>query len=79
MAEVAFERARYTEALDYGRRALKLAPRSTRLMTIVGDCYFKLLRYDEARATYQKALAIAPKDAQIKSRIQRVKASVGEK
>jgi tetratricopeptide (TPR) repeat protein/tRNA A-37 threonylcarbamoyl transferase component Bud32 len=79
MAEVAFERARYTEALDYGRRALKLAPRSTRLLTIVGDSYFKLLRYDEARASYQKALAIAPNDAQIKSRIQRVKASVGEK
>jgi tetratricopeptide (TPR) repeat protein len=79
MAEVSFERARYTEALDYGRRALRLAPRSTRLLTIVGDSYFKLLRYDEARAAYQKALDISPKDAQLKSRIQRVKASVGER
>jgi tetratricopeptide (TPR) repeat protein len=79
MAEVAFERARYTEALDYARRALRLAPRSTRLMTILGDSYFKLLRYDEARAAYQKALAISPNDAQLKSRIQRVKTSVGER
>ena len=79
MAEVSFERARYTEALDYGRRALRLAPRSTRLLTIVGDCYFKLLRYDEARAAYQKALAISPQDSQLKSRIQRVKASIGER
>jgi tetratricopeptide (TPR) repeat protein/tRNA A-37 threonylcarbamoyl transferase component Bud32 len=79
MAEVSFERARYTEALDYGRRAVRLAPRSTRLLTIVGDSYFKLLRYDEARAAYQKALAISPQDAQLKSRIQRVKVSVGER
>jgi tetratricopeptide (TPR) repeat protein len=79
MAEVAFERARYAEALDYGRRAIRLAPRSTHLLTIVGDSYFKLLRYDEARATYQKALEISPKDAQLKSRIQRVKVSVGER
>jgi len=79
MAEVSFERARYPEALDYGRRALRLAPRSIRLLTIVGDSYFKLLRYDEARAAYQKALDISPKDALLKSRIQRVKASVGER
>jgi tetratricopeptide (TPR) repeat protein len=79
MAEVSFERARYTEALDYGRRALRLAPRSTRLLTIVGDCYFKLLRYDEARAAYQKALAISPQDGQLKNRLQRVKASLGER
>ena len=79
MAEVTFERARYSEALDYGRRALRLAPRSIRLLTIVGDSYFKLLRFDEARAAYQKGLEIAPRDAQLKSRIQRVKASVGEK
>jgi tetratricopeptide (TPR) repeat protein/tRNA A-37 threonylcarbamoyl transferase component Bud32 len=79
MAEVAFERARYAEALDYGRRATRLAPRSTRLLTILGDSYFKLLRFDEARAAYQKALQLSPKDAQLQSRIQRVKASVGEK
>jgi tetratricopeptide (TPR) repeat protein/tRNA A-37 threonylcarbamoyl transferase component Bud32 len=78
MAEVAFERARYPEALDYARRATKLAPRSARYLTILGDSYFKLLRFDEARATYQRALAIAPADPQLKSRIQRVKASVGE-
>ena len=79
MAEVSFERARYAEALDYGRRAARLAPRSARLHTIVGDSYFKLLRFDEARAAYQKAQEIAPKDPQVKARLQRVKASVGER
>jgi tetratricopeptide (TPR) repeat protein len=78
MAEVAFEQARYADALEYARRATRLAPRSGRLLTILGDCYFRLLRYDEARAAYQRALELAPKDAQLKSRLERVKASTGE-
>jgi tetratricopeptide (TPR) repeat protein/tRNA A-37 threonylcarbamoyl transferase component Bud32 len=78
MAEVAFERARYADALEYARRATRLAPRAGRLLTILGDCYFRLLRYDEARAAYQKALELSPRDAQLKSRLDRVKASTGE-
>ena len=78
LAEVAFENARYTEALDYGRRAARLQPKSPRHHIIVGDAYFKLLRYDEAQAAYQRALALSPADGGIKARIGRVKARLGE-
>jgi tetratricopeptide (TPR) repeat protein/tRNA A-37 threonylcarbamoyl transferase component Bud32 len=78
MAEVAFERARYSEALDFGRRAWKLAPRSPRYLTIIGDSYFKLLRFDDARTAYERALALAPRDDLLQSRIERVKAQLGE-
>ncbi len=37
MAEVAFENARYTDALDYGRRAVRLQPKSPRHHVVVGD------------------------------------------
>jgi tetratricopeptide (TPR) repeat protein len=78
LAEVAFESARYTEALDYGRRAVRLQPRLSRNHVVVGDAYFKLLRYDEAQAAYKRAQAIAPNDEGIKARIGRVKARLGE-
>jgi serine/threonine protein kinase len=78
LAEVAFENARYTEALDYGRRAARLQPKVSKHHIIVGDAYFKLLRYDEARAAYQRAQALAPNDEGIKARIGRVKARLGE-
>jgi serine/threonine protein kinase/tetratricopeptide (TPR) repeat protein len=78
LAEVAFENARYTEALDYGRRAARLQPKAPKHHIVVGDAYFKLLRYDEARAAYQRAQALAPNDEGIKARIGRVKARLGE-
>jgi serine/threonine protein kinase/tetratricopeptide (TPR) repeat protein len=78
LAEVAFENARYTEALDYGRRAARLQPKMSRSHVIVGDAYFKLLRYDEAQAAYKRAQALTPNDEGIKARLGRVKARLGE-
>jgi tetratricopeptide (TPR) repeat protein len=78
LAEVAFERARYTEALDYARRAAHLAPRSPKYLVLTGDAYFKLLRYDEAQASYEKARALAPHDEGVRSRLERVKAKLGK-
>jgi tetratricopeptide (TPR) repeat protein len=45
---------------------------------VVGDSYFKLLRYDEALAAYQRALTLSPDDGGIKARIDRVKARLGK-
>jgi serine/threonine protein kinase/tetratricopeptide (TPR) repeat protein len=78
LAEVAFENARYTEALDYGRRAARLQPKMAKNHIIVGDAFFKLLRYDEAQAAYKRAQSISPNDEGIKARIGRVKARLGE-
>jgi tetratricopeptide (TPR) repeat protein/tRNA A-37 threonylcarbamoyl transferase component Bud32 len=78
LAEVAFESARYTEALDYGRRAVRLQPRMARHHIVVGDAYFKLLRYDDAQAAYKRAQALTPNDEGIKARLGRVKARLGE-
>ena len=77
LAEVAFENAHYTEALDYGRRAVRLRPKMSQYHVIVGDAYFKLLRYDDAQGAYQRALALAPSDEGIKARIGRVQARLG--
>jgi serine/threonine protein kinase/tetratricopeptide (TPR) repeat protein len=78
LAEVAFERARYSDALDYARRASRLAPRSSKYLVEIGDAYFKLLRYDEALANYQRAAALSPRDATIRSRLDRVHTKIGK-
>ncbi len=78
LAEVAFENARYTEALDYGRRAVRLQPKAFKYHVIVGDAFFKLLRYDEAQAAYKRAQALSPNDEGIKARLGRVKTRLGE-
>ena len=62
LAEVAFERARYSDALDYARRAARLAPKRPKYLVATGDAYFKLLRYDEAlRELREGARARAPR------------------
>jgi tetratricopeptide (TPR) repeat protein len=72
LAEVAFENARYSDALDYGRRAVHLRGRVARYHVVVGDSYFKLFRYDEALAAYRRAAALSPRDSGIQERIGRV-------
>ncbi len=76
LAEVAFERARYSEALDYGRRAVRRDPQKPRYQVVMGDAYFKLLRYDEAASAYERALRLSPGDTGTKARLERVRAKL---
>jgi tetratricopeptide (TPR) repeat protein len=78
LAEVAFERARYVEALDYARRAVAFRPKTPHYQVILGDAYFKLLRYDEALASYQRASRLSPQDEGVKARIARAQAKLGK-
>ena len=78
LAEVAFERARYSDAMDFARRAARLAPKSPKYLVLAGDAYFKLLRYDDALRSYEKARALAPQDDEVKNRLERVRAKVGK-
>ena len=75
---MAFERARYVEALDYARRAVAFRPQIPRYHVILGDAYFKLLRYDRALASYERARALSPQDEGVKARLGRVQARLGK-
>jgi tetratricopeptide (TPR) repeat protein/tRNA A-37 threonylcarbamoyl transferase component Bud32 len=78
LAEVAFERARYVDALDYARRAVAIRPKTPRYHVILGDAYFKLLRYDRALESYQRAHTLAPHDDGVQARIVRAQARLGK-
>lgn len=77
LAEVLFEQARYHDAVYYAQRAVRLASRSARNHTILGDVYAKLGRYPEAQKAYQRAAALAPDDADIKASLERVNERLG--
>jgi len=79
LAEVAFERAQYPEAMDYARRASRIAPRAAEYQIIYGDALFKLLRYTEAKVAYQKAETLAGRrNEQIAARLDRVNTKLGQ-
>ncbi len=78
MAEVSFEEARYSEAMDFARQATRLAPRSAKHLVILGDAYFKLGRFDEAVRAYVRAETLAPGDATIKSRREQASARLAK-
>jgi Flp pilus assembly protein TadD len=77
LASVAFERAHYAEALDYARRASRLAPQSAKHLLLLGDAYFKLVRYPEALTAYEKAQKLASDSPTVASRLERVRARLG--
>ncbi len=75
LAAVAFERARYEEALNFARQATQLG-KTAGAHKILGDCYFKMFRYAEARSAYQTALKLAPTRGDIKNRLAEVEAKL---
>ena len=79
LAQVAFERSRYSDALVYARRAAMMDPGSTRHLLLLGDAYFKLLRFADAKATYKRARKLAPKNDVIRGRLMRVMDKTGER
>ena len=50
-----FELGEYPRAVEYGELAVRAAPKSAAARLALGDAYFKVLRYDEARAAYVAA------------------------
>jgi tetratricopeptide (TPR) repeat protein len=55
LSEVYFNRAAYQKALSYAQRAVAGAPRRADYRMQLGDAYFKVLQYDDARREYEVA------------------------
>ena len=74
LATVSFEQAAYAQAVELAERATKLNRRELRGYLLLGDAYFKLLRYDDALAAWQRVLTLAPGNKRATQRIAMVKA-----
>lgn len=71
LAELHFERGQYGKAVQHGKRAASRRPKDGKLRLLLGDAYFKLARYPEARAAYERALELGQSGA--KGRLERLK------
>ena len=63
VGEAYFERGVYQKAVTYHRQAVSAAPRNSSYRMRLGDAYFKVLRYRDAKQQYAKAKSLGHRDA----------------
>jgi tetratricopeptide (TPR) repeat protein len=64
LSDVFFNRGNYAKSVTYAEKAVKAAPRTASHRVKLGDAYFKVLRYRDARKAYAKAVDLGARDAQ---------------
>jgi tetratricopeptide (TPR) repeat protein len=55
LSDLHFDRSEYKMALTYAERAVAAAPKNAGFRIKLGDVYYKVLRYDEAKEAYEAA------------------------
>ncbi|MEM9454044.1 MAG: protein kinase [Myxococcota bacterium] len=75
LSQVAFARGNYQQAVSYGKRAVDLAGNRGSYRIHLGDAYFKVFRYQEAKAQYRRAQALGHRDAG--ARLEKVRSKLG--
>jgi len=73
LAAVSFEEAQYTQTIELATQAIAMGPRHVPAHLLLGDAFFKLLRYADALQAWQKILQVDPKNRSAARRIERAK------
>jgi tetratricopeptide (TPR) repeat protein len=58
LAKIYFDKAKYSRAANYAKKAVRAAPGNADYRIQAGDAYYKLYRYEDALKHYQKAEAL---------------------
>jgi tetratricopeptide (TPR) repeat protein len=74
LTDLHFERSQYEKAVGFAKRATGIAPKRSRLHIKLGDAYFKVFRYNEARHAYKRADELGSRTA--KGRLARLTSKV---
>jgi tetratricopeptide (TPR) repeat protein len=72
---VHFTEGDYDKAVQYGKRAVELAPGRGAYRIDLGDAYFKVFRYKDAVTQYKRAEQLGHPEA--RSRLQKVESKLG--
>jgi len=75
LAKFHFEMGQYTEAAKFAEKAVAAAPKNASHRMTLGNAYFKVLRYPEARAAYEEADRLGARGA--RKALQKVESKVG--
>jgi tetratricopeptide (TPR) repeat protein len=76
ISDVHFDRGSYGKAAQYAAKAVAAAPTNAAYRVRLGDAYYKVHRYAEARDAYAKAVGLG--DATAQARLDKVIAKLGE-
>jgi serine/threonine-protein kinase len=77
LSEVAYNQGDFQRAVLTGKRAVALAPRVAGYRMTLAKAYYKLLRYDDAIAQWQKVLELEPTNERAKKNIEMARAKKG--
>jgi tetratricopeptide (TPR) repeat protein len=72
-AQSLFYKKQYWKSLDETNKALELVPNSAQAYALKGSIYYKMGLSDEAKSSWQQALAIDPTMEQVKTSLARLK------
>ena len=75
LSELHFDQGEYRKAVQFGERAIRLAPGHAAYRVVLGDAYLNVLRYADARKQYEKAAALG--DGRAAGRLQKLDAKTG--
>jgi hypothetical protein len=75
LSDLEFNRGKHQRAADYAEKATAASPKTGTYHLRLGDAYFKLLRYADARRAYQKAKDLGVNEAN--ERLDKLKAKLG--
>ncbi len=76
LSDLEFDRGAHQRAADYAEKAIAASPKSGSYHLKLGDAYFKLLRYADARRAYEKAKDLGVREAD--ERLAKVKSKLGK-
>jgi tetratricopeptide (TPR) repeat protein len=76
LSDLEFDRGAHQRAADFAEKAIAAAPKNGSYHLRLGDAYFKLLKYTNARSAYQKAKELGVREAE--GRLEKLKAKLGK-
>ncbi len=76
LSDLEFDRGAHQRAADFAEKAIAAAPRNGSYHLRLGDAFFKLLKYTDARSAYQKAKELGIREAE--GRLEKLKAKLGK-
>jgi serine/threonine protein kinase/tetratricopeptide (TPR) repeat protein len=75
LSDIYFDRSNHKRAVDFAEKAVAASPNQAGYRVKLGDAYFKILRYQDARREYERALALGHEDA--RQRLEKLRAKLG--
>ncbi|MBA3549790.1 MAG: protein kinase [Nannocystis sp.] len=76
LSDLEFDRGAHQRAADFAEKAIAAAPKNGAYHLRLGDAFFKILKYTEARSAYQKARELGVREAD--GRLEKLKAKLGK-